>query len=583
MAARLTAYLVVGIVVTTVIAGLIVGAQRDDADGPVDLIVHNATVYTANSRGATAEAVAIRGNQILSVGSNREIARFQRPQTVMIDARGASVLPGFNDAGLNLIEGGLALRAVNLAGARTSDELVERVAAWGARNRAAEWIVGRGWPAGIFDSAAPSRQALDGAVRDRPVVLFAADNASAWVNSEALRRAGITRKSKDPEHGAILRDRKGDPAGLLKGSAVELVAKLVPAPSRDERLDAIREAVEEANALGITSVQSTESSPDNLELYDVARRAGELSLRVYSAVRLDRPLTDADVPSLKKTREKYPDDPLFKAGAVVIPLDGDVFARTAAMLEPYEDDPDTSVSAFSPDDLNRTARLADAAGWQIVTQAAGDRAVRTALTAFAHAARSNQVPAHGRRHRIDRLALVDAADLPRFAPLGIVASMQPVRSMPSGERLERLARNLGEERASRTFAFNTMADATRLVFGSGWPANQLDPLAGLHVAVNQATPEGTPEGGWHPAERLDLKAAINAYTATSAWASFDEQRKGSLSPGMLADLVILDRDIFDAPPSTLASAAVAVTIFDGKVVYSRVPRAETAPAPSLQH
>jgi hypothetical protein len=584
MAARLTAYVVVAIVAATLIAGLIVGAQRDDSDGPVDLIVHNAAVYTSD-RGATAEAVAIRGNQILSVGTNREISRLKRPQTLMIDAGGGAVVPGFNDANTHLVRGGLALVSLNLAGAASSSDLLERVASWSAGNPSAAWIVGRGWSAELFKNGQPTRQLLDTVVRDRPVLLYGADAGVGWLNSKALRLSAITRNTADPDNGVIVRDpSRGDPTGLVRGSALQLVEKLLPPPSREERAAAIRAAIAEANTFGITSVQTTEDTLEDLELYDLLRRAGELTVRIYSAIRLDAPLSDSAVAGLENIRTKYPDDPLFKSGALSIRLDGEISTRTAAMLEPYEDASESGATSFAADDLNRTARLADAAGWQIVAHASGDRAVRMALTAIAHAIRSNHTPPRGRRHRIQGLALVDEADLRRFGPLGAVASMEPTRSTPTAARIELLSRNLGAERAADTFAFHSIAEETRLIFGSAWPSNDLNPLSGLDVAVNQTTPAGTPAGGWHPGERLPLEPALDAYTFTPAWASFDEQRKGSISPGMLADLVVLSENIFEAPGrKKLASVAVELTIFDGRIVHRRTPRSETEPVPSLQH
>lgn len=584
MAARLTAYVVVAIVSATLIAGLIVGAQREDNDGPVDLIVRNASVYSADRHGTMAEAVAIRGNQILRVGSDRDIARLQRPQTVVVDARGGTVLPGFNDAHLSLIRGGLALGSVDLSDAQNVSDVLDRIGAWSEANPSAGWIIGRGWAPHHFKNGLPTRQLLDAVVADRPAFLTAVDQSTAWVNSRALRLAGITRKTPDPDDGAIVREsRRGEPSGVLTGRAGELVAKLIPPPSREQRLAALRAAVAEANALGITSVQNAEDTLDDFDLYDALRRGGDLTLRVYAALRLEQPLRDDDIARLDGTLKKFPDDPIFKSGAVSIALDGPVATHDAAMLEPFENSTQSGMSSFAPDDLNRTVRLADAAGWQIITHATGDRAVRMALTAYAHAARSNRPPSRGRRHRIENIAIVDPADVPRFGPLGVVASMQPSRSVPTDERIESLSGHLGAERAGRSFAFRSVAEQTRIIFGSAWPSEDLNPLLGLHVAVNQTTPEGTPEDGWHPEERLQLKPAIDAYTSAAAWASFDDQRKGSISPGMLADIVVLSDDIFAAPAEKLASVSIAVTIFDGKVVYRRVPRSETEPVPSLQH
>jgi predicted amidohydrolase YtcJ len=356
--------------------------------------------------------------------------------------------------------------------------------------------------------------------------------------------------------------------------------------STEERAAAVRAAIAEANARGVTSVQTADGDADALELYDAIRRAGDLTVRIYAAAPVARPLADADLDALDRVRREYPDDPLLKVGAISIALDGPLGVRAAALLEPYElaDGPvGAGSTAFTPDELNRTVRLADAAGWQVIIEASGDRAVRMALTAYAHAARSNRPPAHGRRHRISGLALTDPADVPRFEPLGVLASVQPCQAMPTSAAMESLQRAVGAERAARAFAFRTMARATRTVFGSGWPSCDLDPLVGLHVATRRTALDDTPEGGWQPAERLQRTTAIDAYTSSAAWGSFDEQRKGSIAAGMLADLVVLSSDLLGEKAKDLSAVRVTHTIFDGKVVHRLAPRSETEPVPSLQH
>jgi len=569
MAARLTSYLVVAIVATTLIAGLIVGAQRDDSDGPVDLIVHNAVVYTADGEGTFAEAVAIRGNQILRVGDDREISRLRRPQTRMIDAGGAAVLPGFNDAHAHVIAGGLALHRIDLAEARTLDEVGRRIRLWADANPDKPWVLGDGWQPRLF-AAGPSRQALDLMVPDRPVHLVAADGLSSWVNSTALSLAGVSRRTADPAGGVIVRDPgTGEPTGWLKGAAMSLVTVRIPPPTREDRARALRAAVAEAHANGITSIQNAGAGAEDFVLFEEARRSGDLRVRIYSGLSIDGEFTNADRAQLLNTARQYPDDPVFKSGAVQIVLDGSLDARTAAMLEPYAAG-GNGAPAILPDDLNRSVRLIDAEGWQVMAHAAGDRAVRMALDAYEHAERSNRAPARGRRHRVEHAGSVDATDTPRFGLLDAVASMQPLLGSPTPARLEAWSRHLGPERALARFPYRGIAaGGGRLAFGSDWPAAALNPLLGIHAAVTRTTAEGLPRGGWNPDQRITLEAALDAYTAGAAWASFDEGRKGSLAQGMLADLVILSEDIFDIPASGLAEVSVAMTIFDGTVVYSR--------------
>jgi predicted amidohydrolase YtcJ len=571
MAARLTAYVVVAIVAATLIAGLIVGAQRDDTDGPVDIIVHNAKIYTAGPDGETAEAVAIRGNQILRVGSEREIMRLRRPQTSMIDANGAAVLPGFNDAHLDFVDGGLGLNRVDLAGAETLEEIQGRIQSWAATHADAAWVLGRGWNAQAFATGQPTRQQLDAVVPGRPVQIVSADGHTSWVNTRALKLAKIVRRTPDPARGVIVRDaRTGEPTGVLKESAMALVGSHVPATTLAERAAALRAAIGEAQRNGITSVQNTNGNSGDVELYADARRDGDLGVRVFSALAAPQTVSEPAITELGRIGKEYPDDPLFKVGAVSVALDGSIEGRTAAMLEPYLDDATAGAPAIEPDDLNRMVRLLDANGWQVLTHATGDRAVNMALTAYEHAVRSNPPPERGRRHRIEGVEAIDASDVARFGALGVVASMQPSLGSPVQGRIDLWSTSVGPERSSRAWPYGSIsAAAGRLAFGSDWPGASLNPMLGLHTAVTRTTPEGLPEGGWYPSERLALKSAIDAYTYGGAWASFDEQRKGTLAPGMLADIVVLSEDIFEAPASRLASTRVAVTIFDGRIVYRR--------------
>lgn len=590
MAARLTAYLVVAIVAATLIAGLIVGAQRDDNDGPVDLIVTNVTVYTADRRGTTAEAVAVRGNQILRVGSAREIARLQRPQTLVIDAQGGVVLPGFNDAHVDLIAGHLELAGADLSDATTAEEVLARVRAWSEANPQASWVVGKGWAPRQFRSGLPTRRMLDSVVKGRPALFYGSDATvpSVWVNSHALERAGITRKARDPR-GLVARDeRSGEPLGVQQGAIAAMLVSQVPRPAPEHRLDALRRAIAAANARGVTSAQNTAADCEkDLDLFDSIRREGKMTLRVYcvaaavpSAIR-----TESDLAHYNELRDRYPDDPFFKIGALSFKVDGPLPRREAALLEMYSDDEVAGSALVDADELNRAVRLADAAGWQVVTEANGDAAVRTALNAYAHAIRSNRAPSRGRRHRIEHLQLADPADLLRFRPLGVAASVQPPAASEHGQEL--LETMLGPSRAARAFPVEELASETRLLLGSGWhgwPGESLDPLEVLDRAVNGVEPLNSPAEA-PAAEKpagLTIKAAIDAYTSTAAWGSFDDQRKGTVSHGMLADLVVLSEDVLTSPEK-LKTATVLATIFDGKIVYRREAQALTAPAPSLQH
>ena len=571
MASRLTTLIIVVIVAGTLIAGLIVGAQRDDESGPVDLIITNGRIYTG-SADSFAEAIAVRGNKILRVGTNRQIKRLRRAQTIVLDAHGGTVLPGFNDAHVHLLDGGLSLSQVNLSDAAGLDAISERVREYAAEHSDKPWIVGQGWQYSSFPGGLPTKQELDALVPDRPAFIYAFDGHTAWVNSKALALAHITRRTQNPPDGVIVKDlRTGEPTGALKEGAQSLVEKLVPTPTHDEQVAALRAAVLEAQRVGVTSVQNATGSPAEVELYRELREAGDLNVRVYSALSMTPTFTVADHEAFDAVRARYGDDPVFKTGAVKIYMDGVVETHTAAMLEPYANAPTSGMPRYTPQALNALVADLDRNGWQIFVHAIGDGAVRTTLDAYEQAARVNPMPVRGRRHRLEHIETIDPADIPRFGALGVIASQQPYHGSPVTSVPDIWSANLGPDRAARGWATHSIEAANgRLAFGSDWPVVSLDPRFGLYTAVTRMALDGTPEGGWHPEERVSLAAAIDAYTSGSAYASFDEQRKGRLERDMLADVVILSSDIF-APDVRLLDAVVETTIFDGRVVYTRTP------------
>jgi predicted amidohydrolase YtcJ len=387
MAARITAYVVAFIVSVTFIAGLIVGAQRDD-DGPVDLIVVNGSVYTADGENPRAEAVAVQGNKILLVGSNREVQRLRRPQTVVVDAKGGTVLPGFNDASVDFLESSLQLLQVNLIDADTTLALESAIRAWAAANPDRPWVLGHGWTLDAFDDGGPTRQRLDSLVPDRPAFLLSRDGETAWVNSAALEAAKITRRTLNPEHGVIVKDaRTGEPAGILKDAAIDMIEQVLPSPSREERLAAVRAAIDEAHRRGVTSVQDISAEIEDLELYDSLRRNQELDVRVYAAVRGRSDMTAAELDALDNVRKKYGDDPVFKTGAITLVAD-----------------------EGSAEVLRAIVSELDQRGWQVIVRAIGETAVRLAKDAVEYASSSGAVDRE-RRHRVE--ASADAHELPR--------------------------------------------------------------------------------------------------------------------------------------------------------------------------
>ena len=571
MAARLTAYFVAFIVGTTLIAGLIVGAQRDD-DGPVDLIVVNGVVYSPESGGEPAEAVAIQGNKILRVGTSREVQRMRRAQTIVVDAKGGTILPGFDDAHAHLLSGGLSLSQLNLTDARTLADVEDSVRLWASVHRDAAWITGRGWSYASFPGGVPTRQLLDALVPDRPAYLISHDGHSGWANSQALKLAGITRRTANPINGVVVKDpRSGEPSGVLKETAMALMTPVLPQPDRGDQLAALRAAITEAHRRGVTSVQDAGIAIEDFALYDELRRQGALDLRVYAALSARADVSAEDLERFEELRAKYANDPVFKTGAIKLVVDGTIESHTGALQDPYSNRlHERGEPRAREADLNRLVTELDRRGWQVMIHAAGDRAVDMALDAFEYAATQNPSASRPRRHRIEHVETIDPDDIARFGKLGVIASMQPQRGAPDPSLIGLWTDNVGTERAERAWAYGSIARAGGdIAFGSDWPVVAMNPLLGLHVAVNRTTPDGEPDGGWLPAERLTLRDALDAYTRNAAWASFDEHRKGTLARDMLADIVVLSKDLFTLPASRLAEATVEVTIFDGKVVYQR--------------
>ena len=572
MATRLTTFIVVAVVTLTLVAGLIVGAKRDDGGGPVDLIVYNGRVLGPDGQPSDAQAVAVRGNTIARVGGSRELRRLRQSHTVEIDANGGSILPGFNDAHLHFISGGLGLERVNLLDATTLDEIKAKIAAFAASNPTSPWVIGRGWYYEPFVGGLPTREILDAIVPDRPAYMTAYDGHTSWVNSRALALAGITRKTPNPKNGVIVKDPKtGEPTGVLKESAKSLVSSHLPEVTKDQKMRALRNAIAAAHEVGLTSIQNAHGDAEEFALYDELRRAGDLNIRVYSAVSVDATLTAADADALDALRAKYGNDPFFRTGAIKLMGDGVIESHTAAMLAPYSNAPGTGTANFTDAQIRDIVTMMDKRGWQVMIHAIGDRAIRQALDAFEHAASINGP--RDRRHRIEHIETTDTADIPRFKALGVIASMQPFHANPNPNQINVWTANIGDERASRGWIYGTLRKSgARVAFGSDWPVVTVDPRFGINMALNRTTPEGTPPGGWYPGEKMPLADVLAAYTSDAAYASFDEERKGRLAPGQLADIVVLSKDVFALAPAKVMDAVVTHTIVDGKVVYARADR-----------
>ena len=540
-----------------------------DIKNGADTIVLHGKIYTLNSKQPWAQALAIRADRIVAVGDDASIEKFRHPGTKVIDAAGRLVLPGFVDCHIHFLDGSLSLGRVNLEGAKDVPEIQQRLREYAAKHPGNDWLLGRGWDYAMFGSEnLPHKKYLDELFPDRPVYLEGYDGHTYWANSKALAMAGITNETPDPPNGVIVRDPSThEPTGALKEAAHGLVGKIIPEPTRAEKLAALRDGIKWANKNGLTRVHSAGGDFPELDLYDEIRRHGDMTLRFYVAYFMDPPeMRQKDLDAIENARKTY-HDAWLDAGAVKFMVDGVVESHTAAMLEPYSDDPALKGKLFW-DPAKYTAALTelDKRGLQLFTHAIGDLGVRTALDGYQHAEEANH--SSDRRMRIEHIETITAADIPRFGKLGVIASMQPLHSYPNQDTLAVWAANAGPDRASRAWVWRSINDAGgRYSFGSDWPVVTLNPWEGLQTAVTRQTREGTPEAGFVPSQRLTVAQAVEGYTLGAAFAGRREKTEGSLEKGKLADLIIVSQNIFEIDPHKIADTTVHTTIVGGQVVY----------------
>ena len=541
-----------------------------------ELTIRNGRIL--GNDGAT--SVRISGGRIAAVGSDTEISTAGQ----VIDAQGGLVMPGFDDAHLHLLSGARQLADAQLYPLETLDGIGEAIGRHAAANPDAPWVLGRGWLYAPFPGGMPTRHQLDALVPDRPAYMGCYDGHSAWANTIALGIAGIDRHTPDPPNGVIVRDEDGEPTGGLKEEAQLLVERHIPGPTDEADRAAVREAQAGMHALGLTAAQDAWLDLGELEFWKRVHADGELDLRLRVALIMEPGQTLAEwrdrLDAYEAAAFGLRGGDRLDAGILKGFVDGVIEARTAAMLEPYDDDTSRGLPAWEPDALDAFVIEADRRGWQIELHAIGDRGVRLALDAFERAAVANGPwtgDPHGsgavagtwpRRHRVEHIECISREDIGRFAQLGVVASMQPYHGDPSPNQISVWAGNIGPERASRAWAWASIrAAGGRLAFGSDWPVVPYDPFIALNNAVNRQTTAGMPAGGWLPSERLPLEAALDAYTAGSAWAAFAEHRRGRVTPGADADVVILDRDLLVAGPSAIIGTTVKATVLGGRVMY----------------
>jgi len=533
-----------------------------------ELIVTHANVYTVDRQHPKAEAVAVLGDRIVAVGSAAEIDSWRAPETRVIDAHGKLLLPGFNDAHVHFTAGGAALDEVQLNDATSVKEFKRRIATQAAKTVKGEWMLGGDWDETKWNPPQlPSAGLIDDISRNVPVFVSRYDGHQGLANSAAMKLAGVSAKTADVPGGVIVRDASGTPTGIFKDAAQELIYKAIPPPSHEQRLAAAKRALAYAASVGVTSVQHMSADFADVAVYSELAEKGQLTARIYCAPLETEWQDQAKVGLRRAWGSSY-----LRLGAVKGFADGSIGSRTAALFEPYSDEPNNrgilSAEMHPPEAMRERLMQADAAGLQLRVHAIGDRAISMILDIFAAIEKANGY--HGQRMTIEHAQHMAAKDFERFARLHVIASMQPYHAIDDGRWVEA---RIGRERAKTSYAWRSFLDhGVTLAFGTDWDVAPLDPLLGLYAAVTRATLDGKNPEGWIPEQRITLAEAVEAYTLGSAFAEFEEKEKGSITPGKLADMVFLSENIFDLKPEAIRNVKVETTIVGGKVVYARTHR-----------
>ena len=529
-----------------------------------DLIVTNAKVWTVDPALPRAEAVAVLGDRIVAVGTAAEVDAWRGANTKVVDAGNRLLLPGFNDAHVHFIDGGLQLDSVDLKDAATPDEFRARIARRAAA-RPREWIMGGDWDEEKWSPPRlPTKSLIDDVTGSTPVFVNRYDGHEALANSAALKLAGITAATPAPKGGEIVRDAQGNPTGILKDAAMDLVYKVIPPMTPERRLQAARRALAYAASLGVTSVQHMNPEYADIAAYALLAERGELTARIYAA-----PIIFGWQDQAKLGIRRGFGSPYLRIGALKAYADGSLGSTTAYFFQPYTDAPKTrgllAEGMYPLATMHERMVKADAAGLQLCVHAIGDEAISLVLDMFEQVAKTNGN--RDRRLRIEHSQHVAPKDFARYAKLHVIASVQPYHAIDDGRWAER---RIGPERIKTTYAFRTfMEHGVRLALGTDWTVAPLDPMQTIYAAVTRATLDGRNPNGWVPEQKLTVAEAVEAYTMGSAYAEFQEQQKGSIAPGKLADMVLLSDDIFSIPPAAIKDVKVEATWVGGRQVFDR--------------
>jgi len=527
-----------------------------------DLIIINASVHTMDDAHPRAEAVAICGNRIVAVGSTADIRDLAGSQTRLIDAGGKKVFPGFNDSHVHFLMGGYSLANVDLRDARSPEEMARRLADYAKTIPKGRWILGGDWDHEKWPGAPlPAKEMIDAATPDNPVFVSRLDGHMALANSLALKLAKVTKKTKEPAGGVIVRDQKGEPTGILKDAAEDLVDRAIPPKSFEENHIAAKAATEHAAKMGVTSLTDM-SAGNDVGLYQYMLERGELKTRIYAI----RSIVSWEVLAKTGVRAAFGSD-MLRIGGLKGFADGSLGSTTAFFFEPYNDSPKTRGLLFEqmlPEGIMfKRVKGADKAGLQVMIHAIGDEANFRILEIYKQTVEANGP--RDRRFRIEHAQHLRPSEIPRFGSQKVIASMQPYHEADDGRWCDK---RIGPERSKGTYAFRTLLDSGAvLAFGSDWTVAPLNPLEGIKAAVTRQTLDGKHPDGWHPEQKISIDEAVRAYTVGSAYAEFAEKAKGTISVGKLADVVMLDRDIYAGDPAEIDKGKAVLTIMDGTVVF----------------
>jgi len=539
------------------------GPHGTPVPAAADVLFVNARFLTLDLARPVVAAVAVRGERIVGLGDRASLEPLVGPGTRTIDLGGGVAVPGLVDTHGHMLGLGLGLVRLDLVGTATLAEALERVRAASDRLGPGEWLLGRGWDQNDWpEKAFPTRLGLDRVCPDRPVFLTRVDGHAAWVNSPALAAAGVGAETADPPGGRLLREADGAPGGILVDTAMGLVSRQIPAPSREAKKEALKRAAAEAVRFGLTGVHDAGVDGDVLDLYRELADDGALPLRIYAMISGTAPALD----DWLKRGPLIDPDGLLTVRAIKLVADGALGSRGAALLEPYADDPsDTGLSILSASAIRSVAERALTAGFQVCTHAIGDRANRETLDAYEEALKPR--PSVDHRFRIEHAQVLAPADVPRFAKLGVIASMQATHctsDMPWAPA------RLGPERVRGAYAWRSLLrSGARLSGGSDFPVERVNPLLGLHASVTRQDAEGRPEGGFHPEERMTRLEALQSYTTWAAYAGFEEKHGGRLEIGLRADLTVLPLDPLACAPAELLRAETLFTIVGGRIVHRK--------------